>query len=153
MVGAPGETRIAPHQVASHQFSVGVRGYRTDEVRTYLGRLAKEISRRDHLILELRRELRKEAPRGQLVDQLGSEVSAVLRWADELRATAERDAEQIRVEAREEAALLRRQAHGEVERLRDDVSHLVDCFVELREALGQIVVGIEKQLELIGEPR
>ncbi len=153
MVGLSEETRIAPHQVASHEFSVGVRGYRTDEVRTYLGRLAKEISRRDQEIVELRQELRKETPRGQLVEQLGKEVSAALNWADELRAAAEEDADRLRADARREADRLRSEAHREVERLRADVNHLVDCFVELREALGQIVIGIEQQLELIGEPR
>lgn len=56
-LGLPGE-RLRPEDVDTVRFSVGLRGYRMDEVDAVLDRLSAELADREREVAELREELR-----------------------------------------------------------------------------------------------
>lgn len=125
----PSAVRLAPEDVSTRAFSSGFRGLNESEVRSFLQRVADELSRANERIAELEHELdaRRSAPddaapldEGALLDALGEETTKLLRNARE----AARD---IRTRAEETSARLRGDAQEDADRVRAEAAELLDA--------------------------
>jgi len=124
----PSAPRLAPDEIATRSFPSKVRGYAETEVRSFLERVAEDVSatrtREEELLAEigsLEEQLR--APRSltekELLDGLGEETARLLRSAhdagDELRRKAAEEADATLEAARAEATRLVNEAEVRAE--------------------------------------
>lgn len=135
--------KFNPDDIAAQTFETRFRGFDIDQVREFLGTLAREVASLDEELREIRRDR----------DELAAEVKGYRRrekslqdaWeaattaAEEMRHQAERDAQLRRAEAEldaerimDEARRAMESAAAEVERLRD---HRQRFRAELRATL------------------
>ena len=103
-----------PQEIQGREFLVGIRGYDRDEVDAFLAQLAEEHGR---VLAELE-ALRAATPEEtDPLEELGANVTAVLRSANEAAATITAEAEELLELARREADELRAATHAEAERI------------------------------------
>ena len=107
-----------PQEIEAKEFFVALRGYDRDEVDAFLREIAEEHRQ---LLAELDARAEVEPPEDPL-EHLGSNITNILRTANESAATivadAERDAEEISLSAQIEADDIRMQAQREAEEIR-----------------------------------
>ncbi|MDP8958638.1 MAG: DivIVA domain-containing protein [Actinomycetota bacterium] len=140
-------------ELLSEEFDMAFRGYDRNQVRGFLESMAFELERRDREIADLKRELaaKQEPDRNLLLKQLGDEVVSTLEAADRLKTQAQEQANQIRYEAREEAEQVRAEAEQEAATLRQGVEEILDALGDVQAMLGELVVGMRKEVSSITE--
>ncbi|HEY1738717.1 MAG TPA: DivIVA domain-containing protein, partial [Acidimicrobiia bacterium] len=148
----PSPVGLAPEDVSTRAFSSSFRGLNESEVRSFLQRVADELSRAHGRIVELERQLdaRRSAPddaapldEGALLDALGEETTKLLRNARE----AARD---IRTRAEETSARLRGDAQEDADRVRAEAAELLDAKTReadavAAETLARADAGVEER--------
>lgn len=108
---------MEPRDIESRTFAIARRGYDREEVDAFLRRVAEEYERLQASIAEA------PPPSEAAYGNIGSHVSAVLaaaaKAAEDMRTTAELQAEEILDEARKKAAELSESAEENFEKSRD----------------------------------
>jgi DivIVA domain-containing protein len=126
---SPSPATLAPDDITTRAFSTTFRGLSETEVRSFLARVADELSRAQVRMRELEAELeaRRSTPddvapldEGALLEALGEETTKLLRNAREA-------AKDIRARAEETAVRLRNDAQEEADRVRAEASELLDA--------------------------
>ena len=128
---------ITPKDIQSKQFARGVRGYREDEVDTFLDlmtlefeKLYKDNKKLSEEVTFLERELEKYRT-------AENEISKTMQQAQELMSdisvSAEKRAEIIVSNAELEADAVMHEARERVQRLEEENKHLHDRYIEFRE--------------------
>lgn len=119
----PSAPRLAPEDIATRSFSNSFRGLSESEVRSFLKRIAEEMTSAQIRERELRESLtasevranhREPLDESQLLEALGEETAKLLRSAREaandIRTKAEVNGTRTRAEATEAAAAVREEA-------------------------------------------
>lgn len=127
---------MLPEEVANRSFRSALRGVSESDVRSFLRRVADELTRmradeqalRDRIAeLEARSNAPVQLSEQQLLDALGEETAKVLRSAQDA-------ADEIRTKAEERAALVRREAQDDARRLREDADQAMSTRIADAEA-------------------
>jgi DivIVA domain-containing protein len=121
----------SPEQIRRREFATARRGFDPDQVREYLGQLARQVERMEKMIRGARLEAESNAqaqPRAtDAYAELGMRLAGLVR-------TAEEEAERIRREAEEEAERTLGEARADADRVRLDAQSKAE---EAREAAGR----------------
>ena len=135
--------RLLPEEVANRAFGSSFRGYSETEVRSYLRRVAEELTsvrEREQELLDtlddLEEQLRAPKPldEQQLLDMLGEETSRLLR-------TAREASEDIRRKAEERSSSVMEEAQAEAHRLRTDATEILGVRTQEAEAVAAEIIG------------
>jgi DivIVA domain-containing protein len=135
--------RLLPEEVANRAFGSSFRGYSETEVRSYLRRVAEELTsvrEREQELLDtlddLEEQLRAPKPldEKQLLDMLGEETSRLLR-------TAREASEDIRRKAEERSSSVMEEAQAEAHRLRTDATEILGVRTQEAEAVAAEIIG------------
>ncbi len=140
--------RLTSDDIANRTFGKAVRGASESEVRSFLRRVADELTQaRDrenelaNAIDALEEQLRAPRPldEQELLDALGEETARLLR-------TAREAAEDIRKHSEEHASGLVDEAQTEAQRLRADAAEVLDVRTQEAEArAAEIIAGAEER--------
>jgi DivIVA domain-containing protein len=135
--------RLSAEEVANRAFGSSFRGYSETEVRSYLRRVAEELTsvreREQELVDtldDLEEQLRAPKPldEQQLLDMLGEETSRLLR-------TAREASDDIRRKAEERSSSVMEEAQAEAHRLRTDATEILAVRSQEAEAVAAEIVG------------
>jgi len=156
---------MEPEDIEGREFFMGLRGYDREEVDAFLGQVAAELRHAQAEIAALRARIDGGDPYGQV----GVDVTAILRTANEtaesivtsaheeaagVRSRAEAAAEQVRGSAEEHAARVRSEANAEadetrraVEATRQEAARILDeARSRAEERASEIVAGAEARV-------
>ena len=135
--------RLSVDDVANRVFATGMRGYSTNEVRSFLRRVSEELAaareREEQLLAtldDLEEQLHSPRPldEQQLLDALGEETARLLR-------TAREAADDIRKRAEERSARVMEEAQDEAHRMRTDAQEILSVRSQEAEAVAAEIVG------------
>ncbi len=147
---------VSPQAVASATFRVTKKGYDPDEVRSYLGNVARALSDAHDRANHMENRARQAVARIQEVQAAGrppdpervddsSTISRTLllaqKTADDTVAQARFDADQFRISARAEADSLIAQAHADAEQI------VADARVDARKVADAETMRAEAELQ------
>lgn len=153
----PNAPRLAPEDIATRAFSSAFRGLSESEVRSFLKRIADEMTAAAHRERELRDSLlaaqqradhREPLDESELLEALGEETAKLLRSAREaardIRAKAEEQAARVRTEAADEAAIVRTEANELLELRRTEADTEI---ADLRAQIGSEIATQRSESE------
>jgi len=148
---------LSPEQIRRREFVTTRRGYDPDQVRDYLGQIARQVEQMEGLIREARLVAEASAraqaqPRTDPYEQLAARMAGLLRIADQ-------EAERIRREAGEEAERLLREARADADRVRLDAQARAEeardsadrALREARERADRTIAGLATRRETLVE--
>jgi DivIVA domain-containing protein len=146
----------SPEQIRRREFVTTRRGYDPDQVREYLGQVARQVERMEKMIRGARLEAESNAQAQQQVSDAYEELAA--RVAGLVRA-AEEEAERIRREASDEAERKLREARSDADRIRLDAQSKAEeareaaerALQEARERADRTIAGLDMRRTAITE--
>jgi cell division initiation protein len=141
---------ISPLDIRQHNFKRGMRGYDTDEVRTYLNALAGEVQGLQQQLADQKLELERLRTANGRYQETEQMLHRTLQQAElsskAVVDNAKREAELILAEADQRANEMLQKAYDERTRLDNDLG---DLYARRAEALQQIERFLTTQTEQI----
>jgi len=146
----------SPEQIRRREFVTTRRGYDPDQVREYLGQLARQVERMEKTIrgaqLEAESNVHAQPRSADAYEELASRLAGLVRTADEeaerIRRQAEEEAERTLREARADADRIRLDAQSKAEEARDAAERALE---DARERADRTIAGLDLRRNTLTE--